>query len=217
MKSQPLQRSAPAMLLGMALLMTGCAPDAGPQPSTSSSPPSATAASPSTTDAASPEPSATPTPDAGTGGEPDGDCPTPPGGAPAGTLDDPYAVGDEIVVGCFTVVVTEVDLDATPELQATHPDDQPSAGNVFTVVKVMIGRTAGEPADVTAIDIRFAADPPATIAADPDLRLQEQSPPMGTLAAGQASGGTLVFDAPTGASPAVLLRTDDGAEIWVAP
>lgn len=206
MKSQPLRRSALAVLVGMALLTTGCAAETATQPTESSSPPSATAP---TTPA--------PATSASTDPQPDGDCAAAPADAPAGTSADPYAVGEEIVAGCFSIVVTELDADATHDVQSTDTDAIPAEGNVFAVVKVMIARTGGEPADVASIGIRYAPSASTFVSADPDLRLEEQSPPMGTLSAGQASGGTLVFDAPASSSPAVVLTVDGGAEIWVTP
>jgi hypothetical protein len=210
MKSLPLRRSALAMLLGMALLTTGCAVDTATQPTESSSPPSATTP-------ATPAPTASATPSTDPGAEPGGDCPAAPADAPAGTSSDPYRVGDEIVAGCFTIVVTELDADATHDVQSTSPDAMPAEGAVFAVVKVMVARTGGEPADVGAIGIRYASSATDVVDADPDLRLEEQSPPMGTLEPGQASGGTLVFEAANSARPAVVLSVDGGTEIWVAP
>lgn len=210
MKSLPLRRSALAMLLGMALLTTGCAADTATQPTESSSPPSAT--TPATT---SPTTSATPGDDPGA--VPGGDCPPAPADAPAGTAADPYRVGDEIVADCFTIVVTELDADGTQDVQATSPDAVPADGLVFAVVKVMIARSGGDPADVAAIAIRYASSTADIVEADTDLRLEEQSPPMGTLEPGQASGGTLVFETEHSADPAVVLSVGDGTDIWVAP
>jgi len=213
MKSLPLRRSALAVLLGMALLTTGCAADTGTQPTESSSPPSAaTPATPSPTTSAIPGEGDGDDPDAA----PDGDCPPATSDAPAGTASDPYRVGDEIIAGCFTIVVTELDADATQEVQATSADAVPAEGMVFAVVKVMMARTGGEPADVAAIGIRYASSVDDIVDPDPDLRLEEQSPPMGTLEPGQASGGTLVFETEHSASPAVVLSVSDGTEIWVS-
>lgn len=212
MKSLPLRRSALAMLLGMALLTTGCAPETGAQPTESSSPPSATTP-------ASPTPITPSEPGDGDdpGAGPDGDCPAAAADAPAGTAADPYRVGDEIIADCFTIVVTELDADATQDVQSTSPDAAPADGKVFAVVKVMIARTGGEPADVAAIDVRYASSASDIVDADPDLRLEEQSPPMGTLEPGQASGGTLVFETAHSADPAVVLSVGDGTDIWVTP
>lgn len=216
MKSLPLRRTALAMLMGLALLTTGCAVDADTQPT----------GTPTQTAGALPTP--TPTnetdpPDAGTdpGSTPDGGCASAPADAPAGTAADPYTVGEEIVAGCFTIVVTELHADATHDVQTIDADASPSAGNVFAVVKVMIARTGGDPAPVDDIGIRYAASPTDLIDPDTDLRLEEQSPPMGTLTAGQASGGTLIFDTANSSSPAVVLSVADAGssprEIWVAP
>jgi len=210
MKSLPLRRTALAMLMGMALLTTGCAVESAPQPAESSSSPSAT--SPVT-----PSPTTSATPGAEPGDGPDAACPDAPADAPAGTADDPFRVGEEIVAGCFTIVVTELDADATHDVQATDPDAIPADGQVFAVVKVMIARTGGDPAGVDAIGIRYAPTASESVAADPDLRLEEQSPPMGTLEPGQASGGTLVFEAPNSTTPAVLLSVEGGSDIWVTP
>lgn len=209
MKSLPLRRSALAMLLGMALLTTGCAAETATQPTESSSP------SPATTPATdSPAPT---TPGDDPGAEPEGDCPAAASDAPAGTAADPYRVGEEIAADCFTIVVTELDADATQDVQSTSPDAVPAEGKVFAVVKVMIARSGGEPADVATIGIRYAGSATDIVDADPDLRLEEQSPPMGTLEPGQASGGTLVFETEHSTSPAVVLSVGDGTDIWVTP
>jgi hypothetical protein len=210
MKSLPLRRTALAMLLGLALLTTGCAVDTDPQPTGTPTQTSASAApTPTPTDETAPAPDPGPAPD--------GDCAPGPADAPAGTAADPYAVGEEIVAGCFTVVVTELDADATQDVQVTHPDEIPADGAVFAVVKVMIARTGGDPADVGTIGIRYAASPTEIVDADSELRLEEQSPPMGTLSAGQASGGTLVFEATNSSAPAVVLSVPGSGttEIWV--
>ncbi len=217
MMSRPLQRSALAVLLGMALLTTGCAAEAAPLPE--QSPPSASASNTPTGTTPTPAPSPSATSDAGAtpDAKPDDGCPVPSADAPTGTADDPYAIGDEIAAGCFTIVITAVEIDATDAVQVANPGAAPAPGHVFAVVQLMIARTAGGPAEVTGIEVRLADSPTSSVAPDLDLRLEEQAPPTGTLEPGQASGGTLLFDTPGGPATQVLLRLPDGRELRVAP
>ena len=180
------------MLLGTSLLVAGCAgasaePDP-PQTEPSSSTPSAPAA----------------------------DCPAPSADAPTGAVDDPFALGDPVVIECFTVVVDAVDKDATEAVLAANPGAEPAAGNVYMTATVTITRSAGGPADVSDVSVVLAGSQTTNGDPAPDLGV-DPAPPSGTLDEGDTITGTYVYEMSGGASTSVEISVGQMTPLSVLP
>ena len=181
--------------VALALLLAGCTGDPAPTAPASSPPP------------ASPTVSAEPAGPA---------CPAPPADSPSGAVDDPYSLGDTIVLDCFTIVVDAVDSDATEEISAANPGVSPGSGNVFMTVLLTITRSAG--GEAAAEDVRVILAGSTSTSGEPTPSLTVTPPtPSGTLAEGQSVSGTYVFEMSGGASTSVELFVDDNEPINVLP
>ena len=170
------------ILLSAALVATAC-----------SAPADETSTEPSQSATTEAEPSATPA------------CPDHVPGVHDGSRDDPYLIGDEISIGCFTVVVDEVQANATDAVIATNPDAAPAEGNVYMTATLTITRASDGPGDVSDLEVVLGGstttngDPADGLAVDPPT-------PSGELEEGQSVTGTYVFEMSGGASASVELR-----------
>ena len=192
----PERRLVPAVLLGIALFASGC----------SSNTPIAPDAVESESSEASPSESLAPVEV----------CPAPPADAPTGAVDDPFVLGDPIVVECFTVVVDAVNKDATDAVVAANPSAQPAAGNVYMTVTVTITRSAGEAAEASDVDVVLGGSQTTDGQPAADLRV-DPPPPSGTLEEGQSVTGTYVYEMSGGASTSVEVAVGSMTPLNVLP
>lgn len=193
MNRLPERRLVIAVLLGVALCATGCSSTVPAEPE---------AAEPEASEAAPSEPAE--------------DCPAPPADAPTGEVDDPFHLGDEVVIECFTVVVDAVNRDATDAVAAANPGAEPADGNVYMTVTVTITRSAGGSAE--ASDVHVVLDGADGLSGEPEDDLAvEPPPPNGTLEEGQSVTGTYVYEMTGGASTSVELAVGSMTPLNVLP
>jgi hypothetical protein len=192
----PERRLVPAVLLGVALFASGCSPSAPATPGATESESSESMPSESIA--------------------PVEVCPAPPADAPTGAVDDPFALGDPIVVECFTVTVDAVNKEATDAVVAANPSAQPAAGNVFMTVTVTITRSTGEPAEASDVEVVLGGSQTTDGQPAPDLRV-DPPPPTGTLEEGQSVTGTYVYEMSGGASTSVEVSVGSMTPLNVLP
>jgi hypothetical protein len=187
------RRLALAMLLGTSLLVAGCSAGASAEPDTAQT--ESSLSTPST---------------------PAADCPAPPADAPTGAVDDPFSLGDPVVVECFTVVVDAVSKDATDAVMAANPDAVPAAGNVYMTATVTITRSAGGPGE--ASDVHVVLGGSQTTNGDPSPELGvDPAPPTGALDEGESITGTYVYEMSGGASTSVEIAVGQMTPLNVLP
>ena len=186
------RRLALAMLLGTSLVVAGCAgASAEPDPPQAESSPSTPAT-------------------------PAADCPAAPADAPTGAVDDPFSLGDPVVVECFTVVIDAVERDATDAVIAANPGAEPAAGNVFMTVTVTITRSAGGPGDPSDVQVVLAGSQSTSGEPSADLTV-DPGPQSGTLEEGQSATGTYVYEMSGGASTSVEVAVGQMTPLNVLP
>ncbi|HET8926531.1 MAG TPA: hypothetical protein VFN24_01720 [Microbacterium sp.] len=131
-------------------------------------------------------------------------------------MDDPYMPGDEIAIGCYTVVVDAIVPDATEVVAAANAGTMPAEGNVFTTATLTITRASGGAGDVD--ELRVVVHGSMTTSGKPaDDLIGDPPQPSGELLEGESVTGTYIFEVSAGASLSLELSIGTMSPINVLP
>ncbi len=79
--------------------------------------------------------------------------------SPAGTRENPLALGEEIVAANWTVVVNSVDMDATEEVvDASMANSEPADGNEYLLANLTATYTGEDKGNTLEVSIAFVSD-----------------------------------------------------------
>lgn len=140
------------------------------------------------------------------------------GGGAEGTRDNPYPLGTTLVGDDWELTVNSYNADATAEVLAANQfNEQPAAGNVYSLANVTItytGDSSGTSFEITVDYVNAAGN---VIATYDNMAVAPESLGMEELYNGASATGNVVFEVPAG--DAGLLRVQPGLfadEVFVA-